>query len=712
MIYFKHHSFLKYLISIYIFLTICSLFYIFSINNLINISLLYERLFSIGYGYWIAISFIIVQIGIGRILFRLPFLRNLKLSGLAYLMFSLGGGFYVSYCILMILALLNWLNGPGIVVFILFAIPSIFFGYRSIREITLYYHKKISSSSNKNLIKKKLFIISILIIIWIIPYFIQTFHPNTDWDGASFHLPQAKRFLEGKITSVDASYPSYNQPGAIHLVYSLFFAVRAESAIIPLNFLIALAIIITVYSLASKIWNKKAALWAAAICAAVNLLFEVALTPRIDAFLTFYFVLAVYSFLLWIQNKKNSSIIIVTGMMLGITLGIKSTSIFFVIVLVPIIFILTIKKLKSNFKVVITNLLLSILCLSIPSIWWYARNTLYLGDPIYPFLAGPVYYDTEGNRQSFNPSLEKIGEKMPNKDEVISTILGQHKLNFLYTENRQNKQPKHLFNLLDILKNPEKYQRNPYHEINLFILLFFLLPLFSRKKQSLWLYGISLAIYIIIGSQTFLLRYALPVFPLFSIGAGIVLSHIRLKRLLIVLTIGLCLNFIYFNYFEWIKISSMQAESYLTGKKSRIEWLLSVGYNLRLTDTPLFIKFINESVDNGYIDKDDTLFMIGECKGNLLKCNYIPDIISNRRNRWLEELMKVETNYMRLAKEFKIRGIRFLVLNEAFYQVIVPKSLFLERGPLIYSLYHLYRFLKKYTTIIYDKRGIIVAKIV
>ncbi len=74
--------------------------------------------------------------------------------------------------------------------------------------------------------------------------------------------------------------------------------------------------------------------------------------------------------------------------------------------------------------------------------------------------------------------------------------------------------------------------------------------------------------------------------------------------------------------------------------------------------------------------------------------------------------MKVETNYMRLAKEFKIRGIRFLVLNEAFYQVIVPKSLFLERGPLIYSLYHLFRFLKKYTTIIYDKRGIIVAKIV
>lgn len=101
----KYPLFLKFLIAIYIFLTTCSLFYISSINNLINISLLYKQLFSIGYGYWIAISFIIVQIGIGRILFRLPFLRNIKLSGLAYLMFCLGGGFYVSYYILMILAL-------------------------------------------------------------------------------------------------------------------------------------------------------------------------------------------------------------------------------------------------------------------------------------------------------------------------------------------------------------------------------------------------------------------------------------------------------------------------------------------------------------------------------------------------------------------------------------------------------------------------------
>jgi len=72
----------------------------------------------------------------------------------------------------------------------------------------------------------------------IFPFLIQTFLPNSDWDGAAYHLPLAKRFLEGQIFEVVPDFDTYNFPGNIHLVYAVFLALGAESAIIPFNFLL------------------------------------------------------------------------------------------------------------------------------------------------------------------------------------------------------------------------------------------------------------------------------------------------------------------------------------------------------------------------------------------------------------------------------------------------------------------------------------------
>jgi len=705
----KYSLFLKLSLSIYIFLALCSVGYLSSVLHLIDMSLLYERLFSLGYGYFIAISFIVAQIGMGRILFKLPYLRDLKLSNLTFLLFSLGGGFYVSYCLLMILALLNWLNGPGILIYLLPAVPFVYLGYKSIKEVILSYHKKISLSPNKKKINK-IIIISILIFLWIIPYFIQTLLPNTDWDGASFHLPQAKRFLNGEISSVDAYYTPYNYPGAIHVYYAFFLLLEAEAAVIPLNFIFAIFTIIAVYCTSTHFWTRKIGFLAVLICIAVNLLWEVALTPRIDVFLTFFFVLSIFSFLLWIKNKEKTGFLICVGLFLGITMGIKYTAAFFALVLFPtIVFIFFFNKKKQ--KLSIMPLVLLVITLTLPSVYWYGRNYFNLGDPIYPFISGFSVVDYEGNNYDFMLSQKKI-ESVPNQSSVKKLQLNGHNLDFLYYEQIYPEYSGTLFNLYDILVNPERHQRKPFHEINIFIFLMILLPFFLRKKIELYLFGITLVSYIIIASQTFLLRYALPLFPLFSIGSALLISHIKSKKIVNIIIVLICINFFSFSMLEWQKLSKMKPINYIFGKSNRIEWLLEVGYNSKLFETPLLIKHINTNLTKGHLNGSIKFFMIGECKGYLMEYDYLPDNPSYPSNRWLAELILSNSNHNTLKKNLIKQNITHLIYNESFFQKISFESPQYQKDIMKFSLYNLYKFIKNHSDIIYDKSGIIVAKLI
>jgi 4-amino-4-deoxy-L-arabinose transferase-like glycosyltransferase len=549
--------------------------------------------------------------------------------------------------------------------------------------------------------------IALLIISWFTPFILQSFLPNSDWDGAAYHLPLAKHLLDGRIYEVTPSFENYSFPGAVHLVYAFFFAIKAESAIIPLNLLTAIGIILVVYSLAHYIWNKKIALWAAVVCSGINLLWEISLSPRIDSFLTFFFLLACFAFFIFVERKTKTELLIIIGMMLGITIGIKYTAMLFIAVLIPISLFHAIYAFRKQLRLIILPLILSFLTLAIPSGFWYTRNTLKLGNPIYPYLSGPFFYSTDGNRDNFSEGLNELLKNMPSKTE-IKRVADQYELYFLYTDTPITKTPRNLFNLFDIFQHPNRYQRKPYQELSLLILLFFLLPFFSRKPQSLRLFVIAIVLYALIGSLTYILRFSLPVLPLFSIGSAVVLGHIRSRTILNVFVLLAILTFIRFTYFEWSKLNRIQPLAYFQGDENRIEWLSHTGYNF-IQNTPPLINFINERIELGLMNKDDILFMVGESKGNLLKCDYKPDA-SRQGNPWLVELIKTKTDYEKIAQDFKKQGVNHLVINLGYLQEM-PERYEVRREPLVFGLYHLLNFLRNYTEVLYNENGLILAKL-
>lgn len=702
---------------VYTALFIFSFLYIFICRGDLIVSDFFRLWTSLAYGYWIAISFILAQIGLGGITLRLPLLRNLELSGIPFLLFSFGIGCYITNCILTLFAIFKWMGGWGLYLYLSLSLPFLVIGFLTIHK-TLPGFNNFQESKSDNKLKKRwpVWLVAFLLIIWIFPYFVQTLLPNSDWDGAWHHLPIAKRFLTDGILWVSPDFKQYNFPGAIHLVYSLFFAASAESAIIPFNFLVSLGIILSVYFFSYHLWSKKIAIWSVVICASTNIIWEVALTPRIDGFLTFFFLLAVFSFLLWIKNTKNQSLLFVTGMMLGMSAGIKYTAVFFIaaISISGFLFLWNDRQKKIRHFLPIT---LIILFLLIPTGFWYMRNAAKLGDPLYPYIKGMVFLNDSGNKQEFDTAVHKLLEKMPSKNE-IKNIFNQAGLqpfsdfkDYTQQDNRKtflNGFDLKLFNFWDIIVNPDRYQRKPYHEITPFLVLFFVFPFFYRDRISLFLYLIAFFVFISIAANSHILRYALPVFPLFSVGSAFVVSRIR-TRWLFILAVLLSISILFrFSFLECKKLINLRPYHYLSANLERLDWLTEVGYNTN-TRTPLFIKFLNQQIDKGVINKNDTLFMIGEGKGNLLQCEYLPDS-SICMYPWLIELLKFGNDYPKILQDLKVRDIGYIVINFD-YLFWAFNEYPLAQKEIVFGLYHLVLFLDKYTEIIYYENGIALAEI-
>ncbi|MCJ7772206.1 MAG: hypothetical protein MUP22_03615, partial [Desulfobacterales bacterium] len=372
---------------------------------------------------------------------------------------------------------------------------------------------------------------------------------------------------------------------------------------------------------------------------------------------------------------------------------------------------------KTKTTALVFPLIITLITLSLPSGWWYARNAIKLGDPIYPFTSGNIFYDNHGNKLKLSPAINKHLENTPAREDIETVLIETGLHGFIdWEDNKEQPSGRSimkywrmgLFNFWDILTNPEKYERKPYHEINPLLILFFLLPFFNRSKISLYLYGIGCFVFIFIALKTHILRYALPVFPLFAIGASQVLS--RLPKKLTFVGISIIAVFLFrFSYLEADKlIMKMRPFAYLSGNEERIDWLEKVGYNWDRT-TPPFIKFANQQINNDLITKGDIIFMIGEGKGDLLKCNYLPDS-SRSALPWLEELIKSNNDYHTIVKSLKGRGINYLAINYFYlYWSFInsndyPKSL-------IFGLYHLQLFLENHTEIIYNNEGVVLAQI-
>lgn len=541
-----------------------------------------------------------------------------------------------------------------------------------------------------------------LACIWLAPLLVQTALPNSDWDSALYHLPLASRYIAGQLFNGDPLLPSgLAFPGAVNLFYAALVAIGYESAIIPLNFWLTLLCAAAVFSFASRLAGRRAGVFALLAFASTHIGWQLSVDPRVDGFLAFFVLMALYALALWTASPDRPRLLLLVAVALGAAMGTKYTGLLFAGGIGAwALATLVAQRRRLGLGLVGACALL----LMLPNVVWYAGNVALHGDPLFPMLRGDYFFTPEGDRQYVSAELELPG--MANDAEIQSARDRFDSLD-------RSPVPRSLFDLWDLFARPDAYATRPNHFASPLLLLFLALPLClprapGERRAAFSLWGLGLLLFGLLGSQTNLLRYAMPLLALFAVGAGLVMGRFASplwQGFWIVAAVALLLvNF----EAERQKLALLDAGAYLSGEKNRLQWLRGVGYNFQPA-MPAAIAHINRRIASGAMREGDTILMLGEGKGHLLECGYVADA-SWYLEPWLAEVVNARLDLDRVRESLAERGIDYILYNRDYFSWVL-KHTETNRDQIAFAMVHLGRFLQKHGRIVYDRDGILLVEL-
>jgi hypothetical protein len=542
--------------------------------------------------------------------------------------------------------------------------------------------------------------------LWAWPFWVETLLPNSDWDSALYHLPLAERYLAGSLWGADPYFPAFAFPGAVHLQYAALLALGFESAITPMNLHAMVLTLITTVALARQVGGRNAGLWASVAFTTTPILWQLGVDSRIDGFLSLSITLATYA-LVRFAGRGNDAYPLLAALCLGVAIGCKYSALPFVVAIGAALLGLRLWG-ESGARGLAGLLATGLLLLAVPNASWYVANAALHGDPLFPMLGGNYITGVAGERIP----LARADEEERNAH--LDTPAVRERLAALEAAPTTDA-PGDLFDVVDVLRRPDRYAVKPNHRFGPLLLLSLALPLVlpgrPERRRGAWiLWAIGWGGYAVLGSQTNLLRYVAPVLPILAAATGVLVTRVRVTGLRIVFALTAVALFVRDFDAERSKLSLLKPPLALGGEvsiwkddRARVEWLKQVGYNF----TPPMAyaaEQINGFLADGRMPADSLILMVGEGKGRLLHCDSLPDS-SWFAHRFVAELRGAGLDHGELARNLREQGITHVLYNRGYYEWVVSDTT-TARSRLAFALSHLERFLDRHGVRLYQGGGI------
>lgn len=630
------------------------LYVLLSIAALLHLQSGENALLAGAYGWWLALSFVLLQGGVGIALLRR--LRPGLLEGEAGLPVAVASGTFVSLFLLAIFAAVGVLGDLGMLVYWLAAaglgVPALVARFRESAGATV-------EPAEGSWRRTGLFWFAALCAF---PYLVQTLLPDSDWDAAQYHLPMAQAFLDQGLWSTEYGLNAQYRPGTAHLIYALFFASGGEQAVVPINLL---AIALTGWTLlrlgAAAFASESAGRWGLGVFLSANIVLELGLDARVEPFLIWWFTVASLAMLRWTSSPGERGWLLLAGAMAGLVAGTKYNGLIYLMVLCVLLALLLLQQ-RQELRGHLGALALAAGLAVFPGSLWYVRNAAVMGDPLYPMLSGEKHVDRDG---TLRPLSEKELWTIPievRPPEFFDDTIEEAHLDptIRKTANRHS-----YLAIVEALWRREVYTDKKLHWVSPFLLLFLLVPVFDRSRRALLLVGLALGSYLAVATESHVLRYMTPIFPLFGLGAGLVLARMARSgavRGLFLLALGLWIA--HNAYAEYGKLYSLAPQRYLDDREDTVGFLSNVGFN----GTPEMAEmsgWVNEQVQAGEIGRVERVLMVAEAKGRLLECRFEPSI-SAVATDWVAALYRANHDYGELHRDLWDQGFRYLLVNRGW----------------------------------------------
>ncbi|MEW6619734.1 MAG: glycosyltransferase family 39 protein [bacterium] len=441
----------------------------------------------------------------GHTLFNL---FKIEIKGLEKFLFSMGLGFGVLMYLTFFLATAGLLYTQA-VCGVMIAI--IFLSIKDLKKLIPQKQKKKPNLSQKtknySLLDLSLAVILCLTILGVL---ISTLTPHISWDCAVYHLNVPKFYLKEHRFIPILHIVASNMPFNIEMLYTIALSLKNPVVAKLIHFSFGILTLLCIYSFCKRYFNQQIGLWSMVIFYLNPVTLFVANISYIDLAVTYYFLLACYDFFLWSdpmnQDAKKGRWLILMAIFCGIMMGAKYTAVFGTFILGAGIFIKLFFSEQVNFFKISKQTLLFAFISSLFVIPWLIKSYLFTGNPVYPAaynLFGGINWDKELADQFAKWQFGKMGKK-----EILSYLL----LPWQMTIHGNYGQ------IFDGILSP------------LYLIFIpFLIFLKERNKVIIYLLCYSMSFFILWSLSIQILRYLLPIVPLWSIIVSYVIDAVSHK---------------------------------------------------------------------------------------------------------------------------------------------------------------------------------------
>jgi hypothetical protein len=226
--------------------------------------------------------------------------------------------------------------------------------------------------------------------------------PPTAWDSLFYHLTGPKLYLAAGAIRPGIDVPHLNFPSLFQMLFLVALAIRGDVAAQLLHFGFALMLAGIVYATARQHLSVRNRWLAVLFLVSMPMISGLAAWAYNDLALAFYSTAAIYAFLKGqgagdrgqgtgrCHEAANAQRwLILSGLCLGAALSLKYTA-FVLPAAVSLLLIWQYRRRPLAALRPLAYLVVPALLVALP---WYAKNLLFTGNPVYPFLFGGPFWD-------------------------------------------------------------------------------------------------------------------------------------------------------------------------------------------------------------------------------------------------------------------------------------------------------------------------------
>ncbi|MCL5960840.1 MAG: glycosyltransferase family 39 protein [Chloroflexi bacterium] len=384
-------------------------------------------------------------------------------------------------------------------------------------------------------------LIGFVVITFVLAFFAARM-PPTSWDSLVYHLAAPRLFIAGHGLVATPQIVRSNLPACGEMLYTLALLLRGDSLPQLVHLSFALWTVLGIYALARRYFSTRAAAVSIAALCSVPTFVILSTWTYVDTILSFYTFLAFYALLNYLEvpggstepqdspqrhPERSSSLplraatkneigwLLLAGAFVGVSAAVKYTGAASFLGIGAILVWHTHfasnpeTPLRRRISALVARLAIVAATSAVVALPWYAKNAIFAGNPVYPFVFGGVNWD------SFRASW--YGSPGQAKPSLLNLLLVPWDMTVLGTQGTE---------AFDATIGP------------LFLMI---LPLavFTWRRHKAFGYALSffVAEYLfwlgtgIVSTEMLQTRLLLPAFAPLSLGVGFVLDRLGAIRL-------------------------------------------------------------------------------------------------------------------------------------------------------------------------------------